>query len=98
MSAAGEPCWSFHTKPLSPLVPGQGTGSQPAGTPGSARAMKDLAWRELSLGRPSTFSGLGRNPGLCLCQVFYFCCAPESHTCAMRLRLDESKDLVIPDG
>lgn len=76
VSAAGEswliPGWSFHTKPLS-ARPGNGV---------TACWDPWLSWDHegpcLGLGKPSTCSGLGKNPGLCLCQVFCFCCAPES--------------------
>lgn len=79
VSAAGEswliPGWSFHTKPLSSSVPGQRMGSQPARTPGSARAIKDLPWEGAEAGQTLCLFRTGKEPRalLCLCQVFYFC-------------------------
>lgn len=54
--------------------------------------------KELSLGRACTCWGLGRNPGLCLCQVFYFCCAPESLNPTPVLGDGGWMSLIIPDG
>lgn len=66
VSAAGEswliPGWSFHTKPLSPLVPCWGTEAQRAGTPGSARAMKDFAWEGAESGQSLHLLGIGKEP------------------------------------
>lgn len=66
MSAAGKswltPGWSFHTKPLSPSVSSQGMGSQPAGTPGSARAMKDLAWEGAESEQILHLFSIGKEP------------------------------------
>lgn len=82
------PDWSFHTKPLSPSAPSHGMGSQPAGTPDSARAMKYLPWEA---GQTFHLFRTGKEPRAVLCLVFHF------HWCFNAVRL-RSKDVVDLDG
>lgn len=49
--------------------------AQPAGTPGSTRAMKELAWEGAGFEQTLHLFRTGKEPGACLCQVFYSCCA-----------------------
>lgn len=67
----------------------------------TTRSMKDFAWEGAEFGQTLHLFRIGKEPrAVPVAGVLFLLCSriPECHTCAVRSGLEESKDLLIPDG